>query len=383
MFSDDFVEHLIVASLEGTASDGELAELRAWMEESEAHAAWYEGVRRQWLRAGAGERYGVEHGWQRVRERLFGQREVKVRRRLGYWRVAAAVAVLLLAGGAWYWMVAGMKVEEGVELAEQIVPGGKKAVLVLGTNERVVLGDSVTDAEWTGNADVRKEENTLVYTEVKEQDTVVEYNRLITPRGGEYTVVLADGTQVWLNADSELKYPVRFSGGERKVYLKGEAYFDVAKREGQRFVVCSNGTEVTVLGTEFNVKNYAGGAMATTLVEGSVVIGHGGKECRLRPGQQAYVDRGKVEVKEVETILYTAWKEGFFVYRNMTLEGILKELSLWYDFSYFYQNERLQSLPLTAKIRKFDEVEKVFEILKSTGQVDFVVKGKTVTVLSK
>lgn len=384
MFSDDFVEHLIVASLEGTASDGELAELRVWLEESEEHVERYEGMRRQWLRAGAEERYGVERGWQLVSERLFGRSGVKTRRRLGYWRAVAAVAVLLLAGGMWYWMVAGGKVDEGTGLTERIVPGGKKAVLVLGTNERVVLGDSVTGgAAWSGNADVRKEDDRLVYTEVKEQDTVVEFNRLITPRGGEYTVVLADGTQVWLNADSELKYPVRFSGGERKVYLKGEAYFDVAKRDGQRFVVCSNGTEVTVLGTEFNVKNYVGGAMATTLVEGSVVIEYGGKECRLRPGEQAYLDRGEVEVKEVETILYTAWKDGFFVYRNMTLEGILKELSLWYDFSYFYQNERLQSLPLTAKIRKFDEVEKVFEILKSTGQVDFVVKGKTVTVLSK
>ena len=167
------------------------------------------------------------------------------------------------------------------------------------------------------------------------------------------------------------------------MYLKGEAYFDVAKRDGQKFVVCTNGTEVTVLGTEFNVKNYPGGGMATTLVEGSVVIGHGGQECRLRPGQQAYVDRTGVQVREVETVLYTAWKDGFFVYRDMTLDGILKELSRWYDFSYFYRNERLQALPLTAKIRKFDDVEKVFEILKSTGQVDFVIKGKTVTVLSK
>lgn len=383
MESDDFIQHLIVASLEGTASDEELEKLRQWLEESEAHWDEYGGMRRQWLRTGAGERYEVERGWRSVKKRLSGRKAMKgrwVMRR--WWEVAAAAVVLLLAGGIWHWTAEGLDGERG-GVDERIVPGGKKAVLVLGSNEQVVLGDGAEDAVWAGNAEVRREENTLVYAAAEGDTAAVEYNRLITPRGGEYTVVLADGTQVWVNADSELKYPVRFSGGERKVYLKGEAYFDVAKRDGQKFVVCTNGTEVTVLGTEFNVKNYPGGGMATTLVEGSVVIGHGGQECRLRPGQQAYVDRTGVQVREVETVLYTAWKDGFFVYRDMTLDGILKELSRWYDFSYFYRNERLQALPLTAKIRKFDDVEKVFEILKSTGQVDFVIKGKTVTVLSK
>lgn len=204
---------------------------------------------------------------------------------------------------------------------------------------------------------------------------------MVTPRGGEYSVVLSDGTKVWLNAESELKYPVHFNGPERRVYLKGEAYFDVAKRKGQKFIVCSDKTQITVLGTEFNIKNYEGGVVAATLVAGSVLVGYEDNECCLKPGQQAVVSVDGVNVREVETILYTAWKDGFFVCQDMTLDQILQELSRWYDFTYFYQNEELGALRLTAKLRKFDSVEDIFEILKMTGQVDFVVKGRTVTVM--
>ena len=213
-------------------------------------------------------------------------------------------------------------------------------------------------------------------------DTLV-YNVLSVPRSCEYRLRLADGTMVWLNSDSELRYPVNFAGRERRVFLKGEAYFDVAKCEGKKFIVHSGAAQVTVLGTEFNVKNYEDGAMAATLVEGSVLVDHAGQQCALVPGQQAMVDKEGIEVKEVETILYTAWKDGYFIYREASLDDIMQELSRWYDFTYFYQNSRVADLSLTAKLRKFDHVEDVFGILKMTGQVDFVVKGKTVTVMAK
>ena len=206
---------------------------------------------------------------------------------------------------------------------------------------------------------------------------------MITPRGGEYSVVLADGTQVWLNAESELRYPEQFAGEERRVYLRGEAYFDVAKREGQRFVVALGGTEVTVLGTEFNVKGYEDGGMATTLVEGSVAVRRGEEECRLKPGEQAVVGEDGIAVAEVDTDLYTAWKDGYFIYRRAALDDIMQELARWYDFTYFYQNSGVADLNLTAKLRKFDQVEDVFEILEMTGQVEFVIKNKTVTIIGK
>ena len=362
-------------------TEEESAALEEWVEES---AARREGLERMEQRLMEDLRKGreleAEEEW-----RLF-QKRLPRRNFFRRWAYAAAVAagIGITAGGIFL-----LREEKPVRMTQSVEHNVKeyKAKLILADGNEWNITDKeqhiIDVAQGTRVTTSGKGMTYEVSDSAVSASAPGSRNTLIVPRGGEFELVLADGTQVWVNADSELKYPVRFSGGERKVYLKGEAYFDVAKRDGQKFLVCTNGTEVTVLGTEFNVKNYPGGGMATTLVEGSVVIGHGGQECRLRPGQQAYVDRTGVQVREVETVLYTAWKDGFFVYRDMTLDGILKELSRWYDFSYFYRNERLQALPLTAKIRKFDDVEKVFEILKSTGQVDFVIKGKTVTVLSK
>lgn len=253
----------------------------------------------------------------------------------------------------------------------------------MGENRRVVLDEGTADAVFGDSSAVRKEGDKLVYEAVADGDTAVSYNRLITPRGGEYTVVLADGTQVWLNAESELTYPVRFAGSERRVFLKGEAYFDVAKCEGKKFIVSSGNTQVSVLGTEFNVKGYEDGQVAATLVEGAVVVRHEEEECRLKPGEQAVVREDGIKVAEVETVLYTAWKDGFFIYREASLDAIMQELARWYDFTYFYQNSGVADLNLTAKLRKFDQVEDVFEILEMTGQVEFVIKNKTVTIIGK
>ena len=175
---------------------------------------------------------------------------------------------------------------------------------------------------------MKKEGNTLVYGEKHAKETAGEYNRLITPRGGEYAVVLADGTKVWLNAESELHYPVHFPEHEREVHLKGEAYFSVSKQAGKPFVVCVGDSRITVLGTEFNVRNYQDEVVATTLVKGAVRIHDAGRECDLTPGQQAVIEADGIRVREVDTDLYTAWKDGYFIYREKTLEDIMKELSL-------------------------------------------------------
>ena len=157
----------------------------------------------------------------------------------------------------------------------------------------------------------------------------------------------------------------------------------MAKCEGKKFIVSSGNTQVSVLGTEFNVKGYEDGQVAATLVEGTVVVKHEEEECRLKPGEQAVVREDGIKVAEVETVLYTAWKDGFFIYREASLDAIMQELARWYDFTYFYQNSGVADLNLTAKLRKFDQVEDVFEILEMTGQVEFVIKNKTVTIIGK
>lgn len=376
----DKIQHIIIASLEGCATDHELVTLRCWLEESAENAALYEDFCKVWRQAGKDVRYDTAEGWKRLEARL--DKNVSMRRKylLIRWMEVAAVITLFIAGGIWYWVDDSFRGPDSQVVVDRIEPGSKKAILYLGENHRIELNEGQQDSLFYENKALRQDGNTLVYSGENQSSEIEEYNRLVTPRGGEYSVVLSDGTKVWLNAESELKYPVHFKGKERKVYLKGEAYFDVAKRKGQKFIVCSDRTQITVLGTEFNIKNYEGGVIAATLVEGSVLVGYDGKECHLKPGQQAVVSDAGVNVREVETILYTAWKDGFFVYQDMTLDQILQELSRWYDFTYFYQNEALGALRLTAKLRKFDSVEDIFEILKTTGRVDFEVKGKTVVI---
>jgi len=190
---------------------------------------------------------------------------------------------------------------------------------------------------------------------------------------------------VWVNAESELRYPVQFSGTERKVYLKGEAYFAVTKQVTKPFIVCLDQAEITVLGTEFNVRNYENEAIATTLVKGSVSVTDNSNisECRLRPGQQAVLEKGGITVREVEPIHFVAWKDGFFVYQDKKLDDILNELARWYDFTFSYRNNELKDLVLTAKLKKFDRVDRIFRILTETGKLGFTTQGKEVIVYEK
>ena len=376
------IQHLIISSLEGTASEEELLVLQKWLEESEQHFLLFHAYRQDWIQAGCVQRYQTEEAWKKVEHRLFHRMSVK---HLFLWtRIAgyAALVVLMIAVG-YVFMRRDQDKDQAYVVEGNIEPGGKKAILVLGSDEKVVLGDEAEETLLAGNTTVKKEGNTLVYGEKHAKETAGEYNRLITPRGGEYAVVLADGTKVWLNAESELHYPVHFPEHERGVHLKGEAYFSVSKQAGKPFVVCVGDSRITVLGTEFNVRNYQDEVVATTLVKGAVRIHDAGRECDLTPGQQAVIETDGIRVREVDTDLYTAWKDGYFIYREKTLEDIMKELSRWYDFTYDCQSEELRQMTLTAKLRKFDRVEDIFDILKRTGRLDFATHGKNVTVLAK
>lgn len=383
-FLDDHIQHLIISYLEGGASDEEILQLQQWLAQAGENFTLFAQFRENWLQAGLTERYPVGEAWEKM-ERQLAPRLIYGRKSYWYRWAGYAAAVVLLFSAGYLWMNRTTVQNEPVAVADNIEPGSKRAVLILGSDQKVVLDNQSEDSIFSGQTNVKREGNTLVYEDGPQLSKNEEYNRLITPRGGEYSVVLSDGTKVWLNAESELRYPVQFSATERKVYLKGEAYFSVTRHEGQNFVVCSDKARITVYGTEFNVRNYGDNSITTTLVKGVVNVRHEiGKECRLAPGQQAVVnDAGDLRVQQVDTELYTAWKDGYFIYRDKTLEDILKELSRWYDFTYFYQGNILENMKLTAKLRKFDSVDKIFEILSATGRLGFLTKGKTVTVVAK
>ena len=215
-----------------------------------------------------------------------------------------------------------------------------KAELVLADGTTRILSSGVTDSLFVQQgASIVVQDQGVSY---QGDSSVVEerYNTLRVPRGGEYSITLSDGTIVYLNAESELRYPVKFVGEDRQVYLSGEAYFDVVHDKTHPFVVDVKNSTVRVLGTSFDVRAYADeDEVLTTLVQGSVRFSAGKESVILGPGEQAVLDKsGRVETREVDTYLYTAWKDGVFAFKRQRLEEVMKVVARWYDVNVFWEN---------------------------------------------
>lgn len=267
-----------------------------------------------------------------------------------------------------------------------LVPGNSNAYLVLSGGERLNLSSMLKDTMFVEHgAGVQIDSSGRVSYFVKNQDSKKEiiYNTIVVPRAGEYNLLLADGTRVWLNSESELRYPVEFSGDRREVYLKGEGYFEVARDEEKPFYVQADDVVIRVLGTTFDVNAYRDrGAVLTTLVSGRVTVHNHGAEnfVEMKPGEQAVVQDGVVTVKRVDARKSIAWIKGKFYFDEMPLEDIMKQLARWYDIEVFFAAQELKSYEFTGLIRKDFSAERVFEIIEKTTQVKFHVKGRSVIV---
>ena len=313
----------------------------------------------------------------------------KSRRMTLRWSIAASI--ILLVGLFVGRTISGVRdIHEEQELAKSVMqPGTSKAILMMADGKEVVL-EQGQNLNILLNERVRVATSSqgIVYEERGKGMVTEEYNKLTTPIGGEYSLVLSDGTKVFLNADSELKYPVEFSDGKRIVDLKGEAYFEVHKDSLRSFIVRMNGAEVTVLGTSFNVNTYGDdGQIYTTLVNGSVRVSSmkNKQEEILKPGMQSVmnVQSGLLTVRKVDVEPYVAWREGRFVFRAMTLDLIMRQLQRWYDFEVFYQNSELKDYEFRGVIKRDMDLDKVLSVIKATTNVDFEVKGKVVTIIKR
>ena len=313
----------------------------------------------------------------------------KSRRMTLRWSIAASI--ILLVGLFVGRTISGVRdIHEEQELAKSVMqPGTSKAILMMADGKEVVL-EQGQNLNILLNERVRVATSSqgIVYEEHGKGMVTEEYNKLTTPVGGEYSLVLSDGTKVFLNADSELKYPVEFSDGKRIVDLKGEAYFEVHKDSLRPFIVRMNGAEVTVLGTSFNVNTYGDdGQIYTTLVNGSVRVApmKNKQEEMLKPGMQSVmnVQSGLLTVREVDVEPYVAWREGRFVFRAMTLDLIMRQLQRWYDFEVFYQNSELKDYEFRGVIKRDMDLDKVLSVIKATTNVDFEVKGKVITIIKR
>lgn len=298
------------------------------------------------------------------------------------WLRWSAAAIVLVTVGAGLLYV-GTKHKEPTKLAKnQIQPGGNRAILQLANGTKIDLsaaGNGVI-AKQSGITIHKNAKGLLVYTVSAASTAVTGENMISTPRGGQYEVILPDGTHVMLNAASSLTYPVTFSGSNRLVKLTGEAYFEVAKDKAHPFKVSSGTQTVTVLGTHFNINAYGDEtAVKTTLLEGSVAVAAGATETRIVPGQQAILtSNGQLSKKDVDPDREVAWKNGLFSFDGDDLKTIMRQVSRWYNVDITYSgtlpNERFY-----GEITRSSKLADVLRIME-LNNIHFDIDGRSLTV---
>jgi transmembrane sensor len=302
--------------------------------------------------------------------------------RLSYYKIASiAAAITVAVFGIWFFFatISGSDTTRtaGIKYKDDVLPGKNTATLTLANGENIQLSDA-KDGVIINASSLKYDDGTAIET-----GGIQEGNSLAatTPRGGNYQVTLPDGSRVWMNADSRLVFPAKFSGKSREVSLEGEAYFEVAKDRIHPFIVKSRSQRIEVLGTHFNVNSYTDEtAIKTTLLEGSVKVSdRNGSEAILKPGEAA-INRGNIRVEQVNTAEAVAWKDGNIAFREKTLEGIMRELSRWYDISVVYAADAPTNVTFTGVVSKTRNLSSVLEGMQTTGSVKFKIEGKTVTV---
>lgn len=301
---------------------------------------------------------------------------------LGWQRILAAASVLLaFIIGGYVFLHQRSSVEQVAKIyREPIVPGGNKAILTLQNGNKMTLtGRHNGNIAMQGLTAVNKTgDGELVYSSAARTTAVtVAYNTITTPRGGQYHVVLADGTNVWLNAASSLTYPVTFSGNDRTVSMSGEAYFEVSHNAQKPFHVKSSNQEIEVLGTHFNINSYDDEpGVKTTLLQGSIRIN--GKRT-LVPGQQSSLTKTGIEVYNVDTEQVTAWKNNKFIFDHEDIGGIMRMVARWYDVEVVYAGT-ITDEKFGGSVPRFTSVTKVLDILQTAGRVHFKIEGRRITV---
>ena len=387
---DENIAQLIRHSLTGELSEQERGKLEAWLLDSEEHQVLFEKIKKEIRISSESSLFrslNDEVAWQKfkttTRER---KRRVYVRRILTY----AAVIVLPLAVVAGFLFLNREKdmLPMAPERVIRITPGGPRAVLITADQTVHELNgvQGQREIEVEKGVVIKQGGANLEYDSLvaSVQEVALAMNTLRVPRGGEFRLKLSDGTNVYLNSASELKYPVRFDEKERRVYLSGEAYFEVTKDSNRPFYVITEEVQVRVYGTEFNVNTHQPGKVHTVLVDGKVGIKKRGMtgEITMKPGELASFDRnaGTFEVKEVDVRQYVVWKDGYFTFENESLEQILNTLSLWYDVDVFFQSESAKQLVFTGYMKRYNDISEILNAITDVVGVNFTINGKTIIV---
>lgn len=365
----------------GVIGKEDFERLKVWIEASSRHQIMFERTLRLYKE---GSEIGFlswmdeESSWKSLEKKL-GRRKRLIWTR---WSVAASILLAGVVGGGI--LLSPEREDASVQVFSEI-PGKATVILRMADGKSVSLKESETIGlvEKDGTEIYKDTMNRLIYEASNtEQKSVL--HTVEVPVGGEFDMVLADGTRVWLNSATKLRYPTRFTGKAREVYVEGEAFFSVCKDSIHPFIVHAEGVRVQVLGTEFNLSAYPGERTITTLAKGKVEVNDKISKVYLKPGEQAICAKGArfIEVKDVDVSLFTSWVKGIFEFENMSLLAISRQLSRWYGVSFQFENENCAERCFTGGIKKYVPLDQSLDILEKTTNVVFKVSGRQVFVKS-
>lgn len=395
-------QFLLNKYLSDQCSPDEADELLGYLRLDESKRLLLESMRPEFEHAMSTQQAVPGEMSRRIEERLkdrTGTRVVSLRKKQNYaWlKGAAAAAIILILSGGVYWFLneaRNIKGKTAGVMKNDFGPGENKAMLTLGDGTKIALDEARKGVIATqGNISIQKSADgriTYRYAEagpgpVNPGGAMV-FNFLETPKGGQYHVILPDGTKVWLNAASSLRFPAEFTGGSRTVELKGEAYFEVAKNKNMPFLVDAGDAEVEVLGTGFNLAAYGDeDRLTTTLVEGLVKVKEKGmgKDIILKPGYKAILDKGSntFNVDLADTEEAVAWKNGYFMFANEEIESVMRKIGRWYNVDIEYRGD-VAGKKLWGTISKFENVSEVLKALELTRVVHFKIEGRRIIVMT-
>ncbi|GLU54699.1 FecR family protein [Dyadobacter frigoris] len=389
----DRIIHLISRQINGTLSDTEEQELLQWRAELPGNEKLYTDLLDADYRNSMMvkmQAYDAESSLERLKAQMHSPAK-SILHWSAYLRVAC---VVLAATFLVFYLYTKLTFHKKSEISTNkiISPGGSRATLTLADGSVINLDDAGNGelAKQSGIIVRKTSDGQLVYQTVSNhsENEPVTYNEIKTPNGGQYRVILPDGTEVWLNAASSLHYPTRFTSPERHVSLNGEAYFEVKKQDGKSFFVDTENQQVQVLGTHFNVNGYEDEEFVkTTLLEGSVKVKLSGSknvEAILKPGQQAQLSQStdlqasKISIQEVDTENVISWKNGYFKFDNISLQELMRQISRWYDVEVVYEGP-VKDYEFVGQIERSANLTKVLKVLE-LGGVHFRIEGKKIII---
>ncbi|RFM29030.1 FecR family protein [Deminuibacter soli] len=386
--TQDRLIYLLECYAQNACSDAELAELEEWYH---AHNPGGKNMG-SWLQEYSRERLSEEMYLQFRRMKEPAAKRVIL---IKLYRAAAAAAVVFAAAGTMYLARHSAHMVQPAETAMQagikndsIKPGSNKAVLILADKTVITLGDTVSGViAVQGHATIDQvQKGAIAYNQANDAPAPdkMQYNTLSTPRGGKYTVSLADGTLVTLDAASSITYPVAFTGKERRVEITGQAYFEVVHRDAQPFRVTANGQTIEDVGTAFNINAYNDeSAVRVTLASGRADVFNASGRVSLIPGEQAQVNNGQQQIKvstvNVEETI--AWKNGWFIFHHESIQQVMKQAARWYDIEVAYEGVPMNKT-FGGTISKYKDIAELLQNLRIVSGIQYRIEGRRITLFN-